>query len=137
MMNRNASLAACLYFVTSLAARGQSHQGTGYLFAFPGPGNAGSRFQGFLHNAKSFNPVIEGTGPAGIRQIIAKPDGTKFYALGGEALQSVDPTFTTFRAIDGITGNACVASISPDGKFLLVGAAQTCASSDATARSRT
>jgi uncharacterized protein (TIGR03437 family) len=130
MLNRYVSLAACLSLLASIPAFGQGNQGTGYVFELPGPSSAGSNLQGFIYNGNFVGPDIPtGVGPAGAHQIIAKPDGSKFYVLGtnsGGLESTVD--FAHFTAINGITGIVCVAAMTPDGKYLLVGATGTATS---------
>ncbi len=124
MSSRYVSLPACL-LLTGFSAFGQGNQGTGYVFELPGPASAGSNLQGFVYNGSFLSPEVSATGPAGARQIIAKPDGSRFYILGANTggFQSIDPTFTSFSAINGIVGAVCTAAITPDGRYLLVGAA--------------
>ena len=129
MLNRNVSLAVCLSLLASISAFGQGNQGTGYVFELPGANSAGSSLQGFIYNGNFLGPDIPTvSGPVGASQIIAKPDGSKFYVVGANAggLESVDPTFTNFSAISGISGIVCSAVITPDGRRLLVGAGPTC-----------
>jgi uncharacterized protein (TIGR03437 family) len=135
MLNRYVSLGACLCLIASVTALGQSNQGTGYVFELPGAGTSGSQFQGFIYNGGFLSPDIPSTtGPLGTSQIIPKPDGSKFYVLGNGGLETFDPTFTKQPgAVNGITGSVCVATITPDGKYLLVGAAATCGQSTSSA----
>jgi hypothetical protein len=129
MLNRYVSLAACLSLSASISVIGQSNQGAGYVFELPGPNSAGSNLQGFIYNGNFQGPDIPNvSGPIGARQIIAKPDGSKFYVVGANAggLESVGPTFTGFSAINGIAGTICTVALTPDGSRLLVGAGATC-----------
>jgi uncharacterized protein (TIGR03437 family) len=123
----------CLCALACGTAVAQITPGTGYVFDLPGVKNPGFEFQGFLYNAAQISPVIDASGPASARQILTKPDGTKSYILGSGAggLQSADPSFVNFRSVTGIVGVTCVAALTPDGKFLFVGAATSCASSSA------
>jgi uncharacterized protein (TIGR03437 family) len=129
MLNRYVSLAACLSLFASISAFGQGNQGAGYVFELPGPSSAGSNLQGFIYNGNFVGPDIPtGVGPAGGHQIVAKPDGSKFYVLGttsGGLESTVD--FAHFTAINGVSGIPCVAAITPDGKYLLVGTTGTAA----------
>lgn len=100
MLNRYVSLAACLSLSASISVIGQSNQGAGYVFELPGPNSAGSNLQGFIYNGNFQGPDIPNvSGPIGARQIIAKPDGSKFYVVGANAggLESVGPTSPAFR----------------------------------------
>ncbi|MGD1096972.1 MAG: Ig-like domain-containing protein, partial [Bryobacteraceae bacterium] len=103
-------------------------QGAGYLFQLSGASSTGGNFYPYLETANPFNPVVENAvGPAGVSQVIAKPDGTKFYLLGtsgANALQSVNASFTTFTSINGLGALPTAAAITPDGKYLVVGADQ-------------
>src|SRR5271166_2046131 len=127
MLNRNLSLVACLCLLADISAYGQSNQGTGYVFELPGPGSAGANLQGFVYNGSFVVPEVPTTaGPVGARQVIPKPDGSKFYIIGanpGGLESTVD--FVHFSAINGIIGSVCAVTISPDGQYLLVGAAGT------------
>ena len=59
-------------------------------------------------------------------RIWLKPDGTKFYLVGPNQIQSVDSAFSTApRIINGLAGPPTAATITPDGKTLLVGAADS------------
>ena len=132
MLNRYVSLGVVLCLIASVAALGQSNQGTGYVFELPGSGTSGSQFEGFIYNGNFLSPDIPSTtGPLGTGQIIPKPDGSKFYVVGAGGLETFEPTFTKQPgAVNGITGHVCVAAITPDGKYLLVGAATTCGSGE-------
>jgi uncharacterized protein (TIGR03437 family) len=124
MLNRYVSLAVCLCLLASISAFGQGNQGTGYVFALPGPNSSGSNLEGFVYNGSFLAPEIPSTvGPAGARLVIPKPDGSKFYVVGSNAggLEStVD--LSHFSAINGIAGSTCAAAITPNGRYLLVGA---------------
>src|ERR1700761_2172299 len=102
MPTRFLSLTVFVCLLTVAAAFGQVNPGTGYVFELPGSVSAGSGIQGFLYNGSFLAPEIPTeTGPQGAHQLIAKPDGTKFYIVGpgAGALQTVDPTFTRFQTI--------------------------------------
>src|SRR5207237_431246 len=62
-------------------------------------------------------------GPAGLFKILVKPDGTKFYLVGTNSIQAADASFTSgsFHTINGILAPTA-AALTPDGKYLLVGA---------------
>ena len=126
MLIRHVSLVACLCWA-SLATYGDA-TGAGYVFELPGPSIAGAHFQAYGYNSSPFNVLYDNLGPTSANQVVALPDGSKFYMLGanGAGLQSVDPTFTTFRSINGIAGTACAISLTPNGKYLLLASALTC-----------
>src|ERR1700749_1417665 len=125
MFHRKLFLAASLCVTLSLTAFGQ---GAGYLFQLTE--NAAGNFYPYIETANPLNPVVANAiGPAGVSQVIAKPDGSKFYLLGTSgagSVQSVDATFTKFNTVNltGASVNAPVttAVVTPDGKHLLVGA---------------
>jgi uncharacterized protein (TIGR03437 family) len=128
MFNRYVSLVArlCLVALVCLAMGATAFaQSSGYLFQLPGANVPGSRFFGFVYDANPFSPAVDKSGPLSATQVIAKPDGTKFYFIGSGSggVQSIDKGFNTFQSINGILGNATTAAITPDGKFLLVGGA--------------
>jgi hypothetical protein len=125
MFHRSVSLAACL-FVASLAAFGACTPATTsrFVLEFPQAHSSGARFQGFSADDNCQLAVIDATGPANVSKMIAKPDGTKFYVMGTGGIQSVDPAFasTSFHPVNGISGTPTAMSMSPDGKYLYVGA---------------
>jgi len=124
MFNRNFLLAAVVSIAASLAAFAQG-PGTGYIFQVPGASSSSAQLAGYIETANPLTAAINTSGPAGVFKIIAKPDGSKFYLLGSSganALQSVDSTFTNFKSINGIGTAPTAAALTPDGKFLLVGA---------------
>lgn len=125
MFKRNSLFAVWLWLAVCAAVFGQGNQGAGYLFQLSGPNSSGGQFFGFVANANPFNPVFTASGPAGVSKIVAKPDGSKFYVLGSSgsnALQSADPTFTRFTSINGLGALPTAIAMTPDGKYLLVGA---------------
>lgn len=126
MFNRYVSLVARLCLVASVClALGANAfaQSSGYLFQLPGANVPGSRFFAFIYDSNPFSPAVDKSGPLSATQVIAKPDGTKFYFIGSGTggVQSIDGTFDTFQSVNGILGNPTAAAISPDGKYLLVG----------------
>lgn len=127
MFNRQVSLVARLCLVASFCLAlgvNASGQSSGYLFQLPGANVAGSRFFGFVYDANPLSPLVDKSGPQSATQVLAKPDGTKFYFIGTGTggVQSIDGGFGTFRSVNGILGNPTAASMTPDGKYLLVGA---------------
>ena len=123
MLNRNVSLGVFLCLAATTAF-GDATTGTQYILEFPQANTSGARFQGYVADANSQTPVFDATGPTGVSQMVFKPDGSKSYILGTGGVQSVDPAFgpTSFHPINGITGTATTMSISPDGKWLYIGA---------------
>ncbi len=113
-------LVAALFLAVGFSAYAQP---TGYLFQLPGANVPGSRFFAFIGDANPFTPLVDKNGPLSATQVIGKPDGTKFYFIGSGSggVQSIDNTFSTFRSVNGITGTATTATMTPDGKYLLVG----------------
>jgi len=124
MSIRNVSLAVCLPMAAS-AIFAQATSGARYVVEIT-PNSAGTRFQGFSADANSQNPVFDSiadpTPLAGVTQMIAKPDGSKFYVLSSAGIQSIDPAFssTSFKPINGVTGTLNAMAISPNGKYLYV-----------------
>ena len=120
MLNRNVSLALCLSVIAG-AAFAQSNQGTGYIFEFATASGASGQFQGFTYNTASLGtPAFSATGPTGSNQVVAKPDGSKFYVVGSGGVDDFNPTFTTPLSLNGISGSIGQVIISPDGRFLLI-----------------
>jgi uncharacterized protein (TIGR03437 family) len=89
---------------------------------FQPPASGNTLFQGFAADGSCTTPAVNANGPTGVSQIVAKPDGTKFFLLGTGGIQSVDPGFSSFQALNGITGTPTAMAISPDGRYLYVGA---------------
>jgi uncharacterized protein (TIGR03437 family) len=85
--------------------------------------SATTYFQGFAADGNCSTAAVTANGPGGLSQIVAKPDGTKFFLLGSGGVQSADPSFSNFQAVNGIIGTPTTMAISPDGRFLFVGAA--------------
>lgn len=138
MQIRKLSLAVCLCVLACMVASAQPQStppGTGYVVELPGGASSGFEFQGYLYNGTSLTRSFDANGPANATTMLALPSGSKYYMLGAGAggLQSVDPTFTTFKAINGITGVTCTAALTTDGKYLFVGAANTCSASASSA----
>jgi uncharacterized protein (TIGR03437 family) len=84
--------------------------------------SSATSFQGFSADGNCSTAAVTANGPIGLSQMVAKPDGTKFFLLGSGGVQSVDPSFVNFQAINGIIGTPTTMGISPDGRFLYVGA---------------
>lgn len=122
MPNRNVPLVVCLALVSG-AALAQNPQGVGYAVEFA-PTDSGP-FQVFPESTATFaNSNIANTGPSGTSQLVAKPDGSKFYIVGSSGLDSIDPAFATPKAVNGLTGTLTHGTMTPDGRFLFVSASQ-------------
>jgi uncharacterized protein (TIGR03437 family) len=123
MLNRNSSIAILLFLSALATAFGQNNQGVSFLLQQPGAlSNAGS-FTVYNEFANPLNPLASPTGPAGFSLAIAKPSGAGFYMIGVGVIESIDGAFATApRVISGLAGPPTAAAITPDGKFLLVGA---------------
>jgi len=124
MLNRTVWLALCLSVIAGAAFAQTSNQGTGYVFEFA-TGSSGSavQFQGFLASLGTpvFPSTPGATGPAGNNpQVVAKPDGSKFYLVNAGGVDDFDPNFTTAKSLNGISGTISQAIITPDGRYLLL-----------------
>ena len=80
--NTRIALLACL---AAGLAQAQGNQGTGYLFLGPGAQSPGSRLVSYVNASNNLNLALDGNGPPGAYQVIAKPDGSRFYILGSSA----------------------------------------------------
>ena len=114
MHKRSLSLAACLS-LASMAAYSQSS----YIFQLPGANATGTQILG-LGDDNFSRAVSNANGPAGAYQVLATPNGGKFYILSSSGLQSASATLTSLTSISGIAGTINSALITPDGKYLLV-----------------
>src|SRR6516162_1007012 len=105
MSIRSVSVVVCLC-VAAAAVFGQCAPGTvsRYVMQFQPPASGNTLFQGFAADGSCTTPAVNANGPTGVSQIVAKPDGTKFFLLGTGGIQSVDPGFSSFQALNGITG---------------------------------
>ncbi len=126
MSIRNVSLAVSVCLAASTAAIGQNNQGVGYVIQLPGVSSSGGQIFPYIETSNPFNPITSSAvGPAGTFEVIATPSGSKFYLLGtsgANGLQDVDPTFTHFNSVNGLGAAPTAAVMTPDGKYLLVGA---------------
>src|SRR5258708_14776359 len=123
MLNRNLSLVAGVCLAAGIAAFGQVGPGSGLLFLEPGAASQSSRLVSYVNSSNNLTLAMDRFGPAGAYQVLAKPDGTKFYVLGNQAgaLQTIDSSFTNFRLINGLPSIPTAMAISPDGKWLATG----------------
>ena len=125
MLNRSIPLVVCLSAVAGVTVA-QSIQGNGYVTEIASATSTAGQFQGFLYNVASIgSPTFSNSGPAATSQIVGKPDGSKFYVLGAGGLQTFDPTFTTPKTVNGLSGTLTQAVMSPDGRYLLVASSQS------------
>ena len=116
---------ACVCLAVSLSASGQNNQGSGYVFELPGPTSASGQFYYSVGTATAFptSPTAAPSGPAGLFQIIPRPDGGQFYLVNPGNLQTVDPTFTHFGNVT-LDQPPTAVTVTPDGKHVLVGTDQ-------------
>jgi uncharacterized protein (TIGR03437 family) len=138
MLNRSFSIVVILCVAASAVALGQT--GQDYLFQFATPPNTLTSAAGYVDNGNLGNPTYSITGPSGLAAILPTPDGTKFYLVGTAgptSLQVADSNFdaASYQTINGLGascgtngGSSCgaptAATITPDGKYLLVSADQ-------------
>lgn len=122
MVNRVFALVVCV--LTAAGAALAQNQGKSFLFQFPGPEEPGARFLAYTADATPLIAHVDALGPANSRQILAKPDGSKFYILGDGPIQRIDAAFSSFQSLNGIVGAVRVARLTPNGNLLLVGADQ-------------
>ncbi len=124
MLNRYFSLAVFVCIAASMAALGQN-PGAEYLFQLPN--NSSPVFVPYNALANPLNPLPNtAAGPNSINAVVAMPDGSKFYLIGANALQSVDANFQNATGINltepsGLVPNITAATLTPNGKYLLVG----------------
>ncbi len=124
MLNRSI-LTVCVCLAVSLSTFAQSNQGSGYLFELPGPTSASGQFYYSAGTASSFpaSATAVAGGPAGLFQIIPRPDGGQFYLTSTGSLETANSTFTSFGALN-LDQAAAAVTVTPDGKHLLVGTDQ-------------
>jgi uncharacterized protein (TIGR03437 family) len=120
-MLKNA-IAICVFclFLPSLVLQAQTQQN---VFALPGANSTGSAVQVF--SANPFNTNSSFTAGPGTFLVVAKPDGSKFYAIansGSSTVTVVPNNFSSPRSIAGLGTQATAAAISEDGKRLAVAA---------------
>ena len=114
-----ANCVICLFF----AAAGLQAQGQQEVFGLPGANSTGNTVQVFSSNP--FSNVNTFTAGAGTFQLLAKPDGSKFYAIansGSSTVTVVPNGFTNARSLVNLGTQATAAAISEDGKRLAVAA---------------
>lgn len=124
MLNRYLSLVVLVCVAASVAALGQN-PGAEFLFQLPGS-TANGQFVPYNALANPMAALSNTSGPNGINTIIAMPDGSKFYLIGTNAIQAVDPTFQNFHGINitepsGLTPTITAATVTPNGTYLLIG----------------
>jgi uncharacterized protein (TIGR03437 family) len=103
----------CLSFVAT-AARGQN------VFVLPGAQASGNTIQVLSSQFATVGTVAAGNSSF---QILAKPDGSKYYVIansGSQTVTTLDANFQNPRSLGNLGSQATAAAISPDGKKLLV-----------------
>jgi uncharacterized protein (TIGR03437 family) len=104
----------CAWFATSAVAFGQS-----YIFKLEGQGGPQNQAVGWISD--DFSRSVSGTGVlSGAFQVVSTPNGAQFYILAPGGVQVANSTFTTLTTVGGITGVVKSATMSADGKYLLV-----------------
>ena len=114
MLKRQLSVALCAWFATSVAAFGQS-----YIFQLAGQSGTPNQALGLVYN--DFGHFVNTSSAIGNAfQVVSTPTGSQFYIIAPGGVQSANATFTTFTNLSGIAGVVKSASVTPDGKYLLV-----------------
>jgi uncharacterized protein (TIGR03437 family) len=120
-MHKNA-LASCVIclvlFAASLHAQAQQD-----VFAVPGANSTANSVAVF--SANPFSNITGFSAGAGIFLVVAKPDGSKFYAIansGSSTVTVVPNSFTNPRLVASLGTQATAAAMSEDGKRLAVAA---------------
>ena len=115
MVKRISFVTACVFLMANMAAFGQ----TSYVFQLPGQTSNSRAVVGWGDD--NFSRIIStANGPVSSFQIVPTPGGSKFYVLAGNGIQSTNATLTSFTPIAGVTATVTSATVSPDGKYLLV-----------------
>ena len=125
MLNRKSSLAILVCVAASAAAFGQANQGQEYLFQFFSQPTSSTLFAGYTDNGNLAQPVVSTNGPSGIAALIPSPLTGGFFVVGASgtnSLQAVDSTFKNFATLNGLGAPPTAATVTPDGKYLLVAA---------------
>ncbi len=117
----------CKFAVTAFIcfgalATGLSAQNVAVL---PGPSGTATSIPIYAANPLAQSTIATTPG-AGVFQMIGKPDRSKFYAISGNAASAItvlDANFANPKQISAtITAPPTVAAMSPDGRWLIVGA---------------
>lgn len=109
-------IAAAILCAASLAGAAQAQN----LFVLPGSNSTNSNV---IVLSNLFSQVATFQAGPGSFQVLAKPDGSKFYVIsnsGSQTVTVVDPTFQTPRAIASLGTQATAAAMTPNGQRLLV-----------------
>jgi len=125
MLNRNFSLAILVCLASGLAAFGAATPGQELLFQFFSQPNSSTLFSGYIDSGNLATPLISGNGPAGIAAIIPSPLTGGYYLIGvssATSIQASDSTLTNFTTLNGPGAAPTAAAVTPDGKYLVVGA---------------
>jgi uncharacterized protein (TIGR03437 family) len=119
LKNALASCVICLViFAASLHAQAQQD-----VFAVPGANSTATNVPVF--SANPFSNITGFSAGAGTFLILAKPDGSKFYAIansGSSTVTVVPNSFTNPRSLSSLGTQATAAVMSEDGKRLAVAA---------------
>ena len=90
------------------------------FFVLPGANSPGSSVQVYT---SQFIPLTTFQAGVAAYQIIAKPDGSKYYVIsnaGSQTVTEVDNTFQNPKSLGNLGTQATAAALTPDGKRLLV-----------------
>ena len=119
LKNALASCVICVvFFAASLHAQAQQD-----VFAVPGANSTANNVAVFSSNP--FSNITGFSAGAGTFLVLAKPDGSKFYAIansGSSTVTVVPNSFTNPRSIASLGTQATAAVMSQDGKRLAVAA---------------
>lgn len=116
----------CKFAVTAFICLGALATGVSAqnVAVLPGPSGTATSIPIYAANPLAQSTIA--TTPAGVFQMIGKPDRLKFYAISGNpasAITVLDGNFANPRQISAaITAPPTVAAMSPDGRWLIVGA---------------
>ena len=115
-------VAVCLYLASAAAAVAQSS----YVFQLPGQALSGNVPQILALGDNDFGRKLgpaANAGFAGANQVIATPNGSKFYIVGTNGVLSASSALGSVTPIPAaIAGTVNDAKVTPDGKYLLVAA---------------
>ena len=117
------SFAICvigLAFAATSLVQAQTNQN---VFAVPGANSTQTNVAAFAANP--FSSITGFTAGPGTFQVVAKPDGSKFYAIansGSSTITVVSNSFTNPANVANLGTNATAAAMSEDGKRLAVAA---------------
>jgi len=114
--------AVCIYLASAAAAFAQSS----YVFQLPGQALSGNAPQILALGDNDFSRKLgpaANAGFAGANQVLATPNGLKFYIVGTTGVLSANSALGSVTPIPAaIAGTVNDAKVTPDGKYLLVAA---------------